>query len=166
MPGLSLHRMVPRPLILGAMALTLLVDAAPDAPRTDPPVLSPPVLTRPADDPSETRCFEPSSSTGVILDWKLGNEQAAKVYPLGSYLDVRRRTRGTREWRPWIRRYAKPPFTMVTRPSTYDSEFAWHVWAVDRSGRATPYAVSSEWHIFCTLSAPQPPAYGSSMPRR
>ena len=45
MPGLFLRRMVPRPLILGAMALALLVDAARDAPRTEPPALSPPTAS-------------------------------------------------------------------------------------------------------------------------
>lgn len=166
-PTESPQHMVPRAVSLGAVALAVLAGVPPNAPRAaEPPALSPPVLTRPADDPDDARCFEPSASTGVILDWTLGNEGAAKSHPIGSYLDVRRRTRGTHEWRPWIRRYARPPFTMITRSPTYDSEFAWHVWAVDRSGRLEPYAVSSAWHFFCTRPSEQPPAYGSSTPRR
>jgi hypothetical protein len=155
----------PQPILLGAVAvaIALLIDGSPAAPQAQPGI-SPPVLTAPTDDPGHTHCFMPSRSKGVILDWKLTEQRTGAGLPLASYLDVRRRTRGTRAWRPWIKRYARPPFTLVTRSSTYDSEFAWHVWAVDRSGRSRPYAVSSDWHLFCTLPAAEPPAYGSSTP--
>jgi hypothetical protein len=127
----------------------------------------PPTLVSPIDDPHGHKCLRPDGAAGVKFAWKLeGTEADGDSYPVASYIDILRRDHSTREWRPWVRKYANPPFVMLARPQIYAAEFAWRVWAVDRSGEAQPYAVSSLWQLFCTLPMEQPPASGSSSPHR
>jgi hypothetical protein len=73
-------------------------------------------------------------------------------YPVSSYLEVRRFEETTKEWRPWVKAYANPPYTMIVKPNSpafAGATFAWRVWAVDRTGQTKPYATPSEWKSFC-----------------
>jgi hypothetical protein len=148
------------PLALVAIAALGLPGAGAERPQPHAPT-----LVAPADDGTSGQCLHPDASDGIRFDWSVdGDGTAANGYPVESYIDIRRRDADGTEWRPWVKRYARPPFTMNVRPNTYDADFAWRVWAVDRSGEARPYATPSEWRLFCTAPMPEPPAYGSSVP--
>jgi hypothetical protein len=126
---------------------------------------SAPTLVSPIDDPHKHKCLRPDPSGGIKFVWKLeAAEAGGESYPVASYVDIRQRDPGTAKWRPWVRKYANPPFVILPRQKIFEAEFAWRVWAVDRSGKAEPYAVPSKWYLFCTLPMQQPPAYGSSRP--
>lgn len=134
--------------LVAAAFLAVLFSANPTAAGAQPPPSPPPVLVSPPDDPDQDHCFAPDRRQGIKLDWKRAEP------PLGSYIEIRRGDPDTGTWRPWVKTYANPPFTLNVRTSVYDAVFAWRVWTVDRSGTARPYASASAWWMFCT--APEP----------
>ncbi len=122
----------------------LLISAAAAA---EPPPPQAPRLVAPPDDPERTHCLTPDPERGFTLSWAV----ETNPYPVSTYIEVRRKLGNTGEWRPWVKKYARPPFTLgATNPLAYDAVFAWRVWAVDPSGKAEPYAVPSDWWVFCT----------------
>ena len=153
--------------IIGSAVLLSVRPAPAQTEAVEHPRLLPPSLVSPMDDPHKRKCLRPDPAVGIRLVWKLeGAEAGGESYPVAGYVDILKRDRGTAKWRPWVRKYANPPFVVLARQTIFDAEFAWRVWAVDRSGAAQPYAVPSEWYLFCTLPMQQPPAYGSSRPHR
>jgi hypothetical protein len=153
--------------IIGSVVLLSVRPAPAETGAVGHPRPLPPTLVSPIDDPHKRKCLRPDPAVGIKLVWKLeGAEAGGESYPVASYVDIRKRDRGTAKWRPWVRKYANPPFVMLPRQTIFDAEFAWRVWAVDRSGEAEPYAVASAWYLFCTLPMQQPPAYGLSTPHQ
>jgi hypothetical protein len=127
--------------------LSLLALSRP-APATDAP--PPPRLVAPDDDPGGARCLSLDPEAGVKLDWRRPDMRAAG---LATYVEVWRGEATGSSWRPWVKKYANPPFTLAMREMLYNAAFAWRVWTVDRSGVADPYASPSEWWFFCTRPA-------------
>jgi hypothetical protein len=157
--------MTPPVVPLAPLTLAALAALGTPCARAERPQPHAPTLAAPAGDGSSGQCLRPDANGGIRFDWSVGGDGTAENgYPVESYIDIRRRDEKTAEWRPWVKRYARPPFTMNVRPNTYDADFAWRVWAVDRSGEAQPYATPSEWRLFCTAPMAEPPAYGSSVP--
>lgn len=111
------------------------------AQRGPPPA---PALIQPANDP-KANCL--AIDEGIKLDWAL----APAGYPTRSYLEVRRLDNESK-WRPWVKTYANPPFTLQSdhKPMYMHAIFAWRVWSVDPTGQAKPYATASRWWAFCT----------------
>lgn len=159
--------MQPSIIVSGAFAL-LVAGTAPHAGQAQGGVHAPPPapsLVEPADDPQHEKCFQPDAEQGVKFVWRLeDSDRSGADYPIASYISIQRWEGSVGGWRPWIEKYARPPFTMIVRPRVYDARFAWRVWSVDRSGKAKPYATPSAWRLFCTLPAGEPPPYGSTRP--
>lgn len=132
------------------LLLALLLGGPAWAEDAAPPPPEPPGLVAPPDDPDQDHCFLPDPRQGVRLDWR-----PVTGPHLSTYIEIRRYRRDSESWEPWVKKYAGPPFIMLVRPSTYDSVFAWRVWAVDRSGQSKPYAKPSEWWLFCTKPQPR-----------
>jgi hypothetical protein len=162
--------MQPSITVLGALALLSAAGMAPRAAQAQRAVHAPPpapTLVAPADDPRREKCLAPDADQGIRFVWRFnGAGSGGEDYPVASYINIRRWEGSAVGWRPWVQKYANPPFTMMVRPSVYGASFAWRVWAVDRSGTAKPYATASAWRMFCTLPAGEPPPYGSSRPRQ
>jgi hypothetical protein len=157
--------MLPSITVLRALALLSVAGTAPQAAQAQRAVHAPPLApsaVEPADDPQHEKCFAPDSDQGIRFVWRLNGAPSGENYPVASYINIRRWEGSAVGWRPWVQKYASPPFTMIVRPRVYDASFAWRVWAVDRTGTAKPYATASEWRMFCTLPGSEPPAYGSS----
>jgi hypothetical protein len=133
------------------LLVLLLVPALPlraqDAALPSP---TPTELLSPPDDPDQDHCFLPDPNQGIKLTW-----QPETGPQLSTYIEIRHYDPDREAWDPWLKKYANPPFTLLVHANTYDSVFAWRVWAVDRSGRSTPYARPSEWRLFCTEPKPQ-----------
>ncbi len=127
-------------------AAALLLAAVPTGAQTPPAAPDPPVLLSPPDDPARARCLVSDSGKGIELRWRRPSETTPNIL---DYLEIKRGN-GSGEWYPWLKQYAKPPFTMTARPGLY----AWRVWAVDRTGKAQPYASPSDWWLFCAKPSP------------
>jgi hypothetical protein len=137
--------------MLAILAAALWLAAlAPGAAEQPLPPLAAPTLVSPPDDPDQEHCFTPDAQRGIELRWRDNEPPNSDGRPIGTYVEVRRGDTATGDWRPWVKKYANPPFTLLVHPSTYDAVFAWRVWTVDRSGRTEPYATPSEWWLFCT----------------
>jgi hypothetical protein len=137
--------------MLAILAVALWLAALiPGAAQEAPPPLAAPTLISPPDDPDQDHCFTPDPQRGIELRWRNNETPERAGRPIGTYVEVRRGDTETREWHPWVKKYANPPFTLLVRPRVYDAVFAWRVWVVDRSGRTQPYAAPSEWWLFCT----------------
>jgi|SRR5689334_18139600 hypothetical protein len=138
--------MQPCAVILTAVAMAVALAVAARAEDAGAPDLPRPTLLSPADDPDQEHCFLPDARRGIRLDWQRlpgGAEAPAE------YLEIRRYDADADEWRPWLKQYANPPFTLTVRPRVYDEVFAWRVWAVKRGGGAA--TKPSDWWLFCTL---------------
>ena len=131
-------------LLLGATAAALA-----QAPATPPPP-HPPTQLSPPDDPDQEHCLAPDAQHGIEFSWERSRDPADAGRPIATYVEIRRSDPDTGDWHPWLKAYANPPFTLLVRPRVYDAVFAWRVWAVDRSGKPSPYATASDWWLFCT----------------
>jgi hypothetical protein len=123
-------------------AMAALLFAVVPAGAEPPPAPPPPELLSPPDDPAHGHCLTSDAGEGILLRWRRPDENTPDIV---SYLEIRRGD-GAGAWHPWVKQYAKPPFTLTARPGLY----AWRVWAVDRTGKAQPYASPSAWWLFCT----------------
>ena len=136
--------------MLAVLAVALWLTAfTPGAAQEAPATLAAPTLISPPDDPDQDHCFTPDAN-GIELRWHDNEAAHSEGRPIGTYVEVRRGDTETGEWRPWVKKYADPPFTLLVHRSVYDAVFAWRVWTVDRSGQTAPYAAPSEWRTFCT----------------
>jgi hypothetical protein len=129
-------------LVIGLLALATAARAADQ--QTPKPAA--PTLLSPPDDADQDHCFRPDAKRGIRLDWQRppGGPDAP-----ADYLEIRRFDADADQWRPWLKQYANPPFTLTVRPRVYDEVFAWRVWAVEREGKHP--AQPSDWRLFCTL---------------
>lgn len=123
------------------MAALMLVAVPAGAQTQPPPAPVAPTLLAPPDDPGHSHCLTADAGEGIQLRWRRPDETEPNIV---TYLEVKRGG-GAGSWQPWLKQYAKPPFTLTARPGLY----AWRVWAVDRTGKAQPYASPSEWWLFC-----------------
>jgi hypothetical protein len=127
-----------------ALACVIAFLSAPPLAAAERPPPQPPRLLAPPDDPENCIALE---ANGIQLSW----QNVENPYPVVSYLEIRRYDVRTNEWRPWVKTYARPPFTLLAKNRTaYNAAFAWRVWAVDKTGQAEPYATPSVWQEFCT----------------
>ena len=129
--------------MMSAAMAALLFHAVPAGAQTPAPAPpAAPALLAPPDDPERGHCLTSDAGAGIQLRWRRPDENEPNII---TYLEIKRGdAAGT--WHPWVKQYAKPPFTLTARPGLY----AWRVWAVDRTGKAQPYASPSEWWLFCT----------------
>lgn len=139
------------PLLVAILLLSAIAAAAQQPGDARP---SPPLPLSPPDDPDQERCLTPDPRQGIKLTWKRQDQDDDGVnaaHGIATYIEIRRANPETEEWRPWVKKYANPPFMLnAANPRVYDAIFAWRVWTVDRSGTAQPYATPSDWWMFCT----------------